>query len=630
MKAFKTESKKLLDLMINSIYTNHDVFLRELISNASDALDKARMQGVVQAGDACIRVSFDQDARTLTVSDNGIGMNAAELESCLGTIAHSDSQSVKAALASEGENAGEVNIIGQFGVGFYSAFMVADLVQVVSRSAHDTQANRWESDGVDGYQITPAERTGSGTDVVLHIRPSTPEHNFERFLDQSTLVGLIQHYSNYIRYPIVMNLAEEHFDEQTGALVRNVENSHEQVVNSMTPIWVQDEASVSQKDLDAFYCSEFHDPTAPLLCVRARARGAIDYDAILYVPANAAADLYAKDAKYGPKLYSAGVLIEDECPELVPSYLRFLCGVVDVQGAQLNVSREAIQQDARIEIIKRQLERQTLDALRELQMEDRARYEKFFEEYGTGLKFSLTASQGALNEVINGLLLYPSAKQGQLISLQEYLPQAKPAKHQEIYYATGPSTERLLGTPVVQSLLAQGSDVLLCPAGAQDELCFMMMGHFKGARFVSTSSAQIATEQEGSKAHELSDEVKHTLYALYKCSPYPLARVTPSPYLTQANQAASRLATDHGLSISMAKYLNTKVADGQAPQPVFVLEVNTTSCLYARAAAAQRAGDTRGLQACAWVLLGQAFLAEDISLPSPIEFNQAIDYLLQP
>ncbi len=672
MKAFKTESKKILDLMINSIYENREVFLRELISNASDALDKARMaggEGLTPKGEEALRASsdalashsgvdvglwridlaFDQGSRLLTVSDNGIGMDAEALERCLGTIAHSDSRSVKDSMAdgspasseavtgaqhpvagqqqlsSAPQQETDINIIGQFGVGFYSAFMVADKVVVTSRAQGSNDAWRWESDGVDGYTIAPAKRETPGTDVVLHIRESTPDINFERFLDQSTLVALVQRYSNYIRYPIVMNLADEHFDEQTGELIRDEATQHAEILNSMVPLWSLPDNQVSTDDLEAFYCQQFHDSNPPLIACRAQARGAIDYDALLFVPAFAPADLFAKDFPYGLQLYSANVLIEDAYSDILPDHLRFVAGVVDLKDAQLNVSREALQQDSRIQIIARQLERRILDELKRLMVRDRPRYERFHNEYGIALKYAICQAQGALNEVLSPLLLFQSAAQGKQISFQEYLDGARPSKTPEIYYATGSNLETLAQTPVVSALLENGTDVLLSANGAQEELSFMILGSYHGATLRSCASAGIDPESIAgqSDAHVLSENVMHTLYALYKQSPWPLARITASHCLTGNQHPASRIATEGGLSLSMARFLNSQIAAGQQAKPVYVLEVNIGHPLYKIAEKAWCSDDIDLLRSCAIVLCGQAFLAEGIPLPDALAFNAA-------
>lgn len=633
MKAFKAESQHLLDLVINSIYTNHEVFLRELISNASDALDKARLArreaGFEAEAEERIHVSFDKDARTLTVSDSGIGMDAEALESCLGTIAHSDSGELKGRIA-RSEKIGEedaVGLIGQFGVGFYSSFMVADHVTVVSRAYGSDEAFCWESNGVDGYTVSESQRESCGTDVVLHIRESTVDENLERYLDQSSLVSLIRRYSNYIRYPITMDLAHEEFDERSGALVRDESEVERTTVNSMVPLWSLDESEVTEEETCAFYRLEFKDPADPIRTMRVRARGAIDYDAILFIPSKAPAELYTKDYAYGLRLYSSGVLVDDACPSLIPEYLRFVRGIVDTDSVNMNLSRQAIQEDGRIQIISRQIERSVLGNLKEMVSQDREGYEKFFAEFGAGIKYSICSSQGTLTELLNGLLLYWSAREGRLVSLQEYLDAAGDGKGVEIYYAVGSDIGRLAKSPAVQAVMEHGQDVLLCPNGAQDEMCFIIMGSYKGASFHSVTSANLGEleEETGEGPNEAVLEVLSTIGNL---SPQPLIRVVASRCLTRAEQAASRVATEGLMTISMARYLSSKLEGRQAPRPMYVLEINVGHKLFERAEAAFEKHDEETLSCCAAVLLGQALLAEDIQLPDPVKFNAAVNHLL--
>lgn len=634
MKEFKAESKTLLGLMVGSIYANRDVFLRELISNASDAIDKAALaveRGEEQRallGKPEIRVSFDADARILRVSDAGIGMDDAELEECLGTIAHSGSRQVKQALARDDHSAAQ-SLIGQFGVGFYSAFMVADRVTVVSRSLHSDQAFRWESNGVEGYEVSPAEREQAGTDVILHVRESTADDNFERYLDQSTLVGLVKRYSDYIRHPIVMDLADEHYDEVTGALVRG-EETREETVNAMVPPWERTEGDVPQDEAAEFYRREFDSETDPLHALTVRARGVIAYDALLFVPGEADEELFSKDRRYGLRLYSRGVLIADECETLLPSHLRFVRGVVEMKDVSLNVSRESVQEDARLAIVSRQIEKSVMADLRRMAQEDRERYERFFGLFGTALKYAICTSAGMLNDVLSDLLMYRSAKSGRLITLQEYLDDNDEGKRSKVYYAVGADAHRLAQSPAVRALLAKGRDVILCENGAQDELCFMLMGTFHGAAFQSVTSFNLGREEEeaAGEASEADRARDRVFEAIFKHSPQPLSGVVASKVLAQPEDAAARIVTTQAMTISMAKYLAAKARQGQAPQPRFVLEVNVASALYARAAHAVEKGDDDVLAACATVLLGEALLAEDIRLADPLAFNNAVNLLV--
>lgn len=633
MKEFKAESKTLLSLMVGSIYANRDVFLRELISNASDALDKAKLAaerpgegGQAEAGEPEIHVVFDQDARTLRISDTGVGMSETDLEECLGTIAHSGSRQVKQALARDDHSAAQ-SLIGQFGVGFYSAFMAADQVTVISRALGSEQAFKWESNGVKGYEISPSEREQPGTDVILHIRPSTAEDNFERYLDQSTLVGLIKRYSDYIRHPIVMDLVDETFDEVTGELERG-EAAQRTVVNAMVPPWEKTEGDVPRDEAFAFYRREFQDEHDPLRALTVRARGAISYDALLFLPSTADDELFSKDRRYGLRLYSRGVLIADECEALLPSHLRFVRGVVDMKDVALNVSREAVQEDARLTIVSRQIERSVLADLRKLATEDRERYEEFFGLFGTALKYAICASSGMLNDVLSDLLLYHSAKTGRTITLQEYLDANDEGKRSKILYAVGTDVRRLAQSPAVRALVSDGRDVLLCENGAQDELCFMLMGTFHGAAFQSVTSFTLGRDGEGGDGDAQPNEERDRVFrALFDHAPQPLAGIVESKVLSKPEDAAARVVTTQAMTISMAKYLAAKARQGQAPQPRFVLEVNCQSALYACAKEAVAYDDDHTVKLCSAVLLGEALLAEDIRLSDPAAFNAAVNAL---
>lgn len=630
MKEFKTESKKLLDLMINSIYTDQEVFLRELISNASDALDAARLkQTDIDSASLGIHISFDQQARTLTVSDTGIGMDKHELEKCLGTIAHSRSFEIKEKLESNTASAA-VDLIGQFGVGFYSSFMVSDQVSVVSRAQKSDSAWLWLSNGIDGYTICPSKRDCPGTDVIMHIRPSTIDNNFERYLDQTSLIQLIKKYSNYIRYPITMDLAEENYEED-GTLVRDESRLTRGIINSMTPLWTLDEKDVSPEDSNELYKLEFRDTSEPMHSLSIHVRGAITYDAMLFIPQKPPAELYSKDYRYGLKLYSAGVLIDENCSALIPGYFRFVRGIVDTSNINLNVSREMIQNDSRIQIISRQIERSIIDSLKDMIKSDRSKYEKVFRAFGTGLKFAICTSRGDLSEILNDLLLYHSAKKHSLITLQEYLDESKDSKHPEVFYAVGHDVARLEKSPSVSAVINSGHDVLICANGAQDELCFMFMGSYKGASFHSVASANLKLEKTKDSKDtppQTDQECTAVLQALFDHTTAQIAKITASPYLNEPNTSAARIATEGIVTISMAKYLSAKSEKDQSLKPRYILEVNTHHSLFALAKNAYRQDDDKKIQQCATVLVGQAFLSEDIPLPDSADFNEAINSLL--
>lgn len=539
MKQFKTESKKLLDLMINSIYTNREIFLRELISNASDAIDKLSFASLtdpdlkVDQASLAIRLSFDRDARTITVSDNGIGMTQEELDRNLGTIAHSGSEQFKEANA---ERQGEdVDIIGQFGVGFYSAFMVADRVRVVSRALGSDEASAWESDGVKGYTIGQAaagERDGAddhGTDVVLYLRESTDEENTDRFLSEWGLKELVRRYSNYVRHPIQMMVTKSRElpkPEDAGDDYKPQYEDYEELetINSMTPIWKKRASEVEQKDYNEFYQSTFHDWSDPARTISFHAEGALSYDALLFIPSEPPFDLYSKDYEKGLALYTSNVLIQEKCADLLPDYYNFVRGIVDSPDVTLNISRETLQQNSQLRAIARRVEKKVHSELEGMRDNDREAYVKLFENFGRGIKFGIYNSFGSKASELGDLLLFWSAREGKMVTLREYA-EAMGEGQDKIYYAAGDSRERLERLPQVRSALDHGYDVLLCTQDV-DEFMFQAMRSYhqaavagdsehKGAderdlalTNVSATDLDLATEDEKKEAEKATDEHK--------------------------------------------------------------------------------------------------------------------------
>lgn len=525
MRKFKTESKKLLDLMINSIYTNKEIFLRELISNASDAVDKLNFKSLtddsmkVDQDDLSIRVSFDRDARTITVSDNGIGMTADELEKNLGTIAHSGSQEFKTENAESQGDA--VDIIGQFGVGFYSAFMVAKRVQVVSRAYGEGAANVWESDGLEGYTIEPGERAGHGTDVILTLRDNEPGkdgepgENYDRYLSEWALKDLITRYSNYVRYPIQMMVTKSRQKPKPEDAGDDYQPEYEdyqelETINSMTPIWKKRASDVEQKDYNEFYKSTFHDFEDPARTISFHAEGALEYDALLFVPGRAPFDLYSKDYEKGLALYSSNVMIMEKCADLLPDYYNFVRGVVDSEDVSLNISRETLQHDRQLHAIARRIEKKITDDLCDMRDNDREAYEKFFENFGRGLKFGIYNTYGGKADELGDLLLFWSAKEQKMVTLREYA-EAMPEGQKAVYYAAGDDRERLSKMPVVTGVLARGYDVLLCTQDV-DEFTFQAMREYVARdmpKIYEDDAAREAAEKAQADGAEPETEDRH-------------------------------------------------------------------------------------------------------------------------
>ena len=451
MRKFKTESKKLLDLMINSIYTNREIFLRELISNASDAIDKLYLKSLTDASaqidqaNLAITVTPNKDARTLTISDNGIGMTAEELEKNLGTIAHSGSEEFKAANADKQGDA--VDIIGRFGVGFYSAFMVAKEVSVVTRAFGSEECNRWTSDGVEGYSIEavpaddPAFRQTAGSDVILTLKDNADEASYDEYLEEYTLKDLIRRYSNYVRYPVQMMVTKSRQKEKPEDAGDDYKPEWEdyqelETINSMTPIWKKRGSDVTPEEYNEFYKSTFHDWEDPARTFSLHAEGTLEYDALLFIPGKAPFDLYSRDYEKGLELYSSNVLIMEKCADLLPDYYNFVRGVVDSADVTLNISRETLQQTRQLQAMERRIEKKVTSELESMRDNDRDDYVKFFENLGRGLKYGIYQSYGMKKDELGGLLLFWSAREQKYVTLQEYA-EAMPEGQKAVYYAAG-------------------------------------------------------------------------------------------------------------------------------------------------------------------------------------------------
>ena len=671
MRKFKTESKKLLDLMINSIYTNKEIFLRELISNASDAVDKLNFKSLtdndvdIDSADLAIRVSFDKDNRTLTISDNGIGMTAEDLEKNLGTIAHSGSQEFKTENAESQGN--DVDIIGQFGVGFYSAFMVASRVRVVSRAFGSDEANVWESDGLEGYTIEPAERATHGTDVILTIREDEGGEDgegFDTYLSEWGLKNLIKQYSNYVRYPIQMMVTkhrEKPKPEDAGDDYTPEWEDYEELetVNSMTPIWKKRASEVEQKDYNEFYKSTFHDFEDPARTISFHAEGTLEYDALLFIPARAPFDLYSKDYEKGLSLYSSNVLIMEKCADLLPDYFNFVRGVVDSADVSLNISRETLQQNRQLRAIAKRVEKKISSDLEDMRDNDREAYEKFFENFGRGLKYGIYSSYGMKADELADLLLFYSAKEQKMVTLAEYA-KAMPADQKAIYYAAGDSRERLSKMPVVTGVLARGYDVLLLTADV-DEFTFQAMRSYHahdlpkvyeddaardaaekavadGAepetedrtfelKNVATGDLDLATEDEKKDAEEATKENESLFTAMKEALGDKVEKVAVSARLTDAPAC---ITTEGPLSLEMERVLRrdpSAEAEGM-PKSQRVLELNAKHPVFKKLVSANEAGDAEKIKLYAGLLYDQALLVEGILPEDPVAFAASICELM--
>ena len=511
-KQFKAESKRLLDLMINSIYTHKEIFLRELISNASDAIDKLAYLALtdeavgLNRSDFAIRLAADKDAKTLTVSDNGIGMSREEMEENLGTIAHSGSLGFKTAM----EKQDDIDIIGQFGVGFYSAFMVADKVTVISKKYGSDEAWKWESGGADGYTLTPCEKDAVGTDVIMTLKEDTEDEKYSDYLGEYRLRSLVKKYSDYIRYPIKM-LVETRKpvgEPKEGEEQQYETVQEEQTLNSMVPIWQKNKKDVTDEEYLSFYRDKFFDYEAPAGKIHISVEGAVTYKALLYIPAKAPYDFYTKDYKSGLQLYSSGVMIMDNCADLLPEHFRFVRGVVDTQDLSLNISREMLQHTRELKTIAANLEKKIKAELLRLLENERETYEKFYASFGRQLKYGLVSDYGMHKELLQDLLLFRSDKEGKLVSLKEYCT-AMPEAQKHIYYASGNSAEQLSRLPQTKQLRDRGFDVLLLSEQV-DEFIPQTLGKYEEHEFknILTDDLELATEEEKKAAEEKAETLK--------------------------------------------------------------------------------------------------------------------------
>ena len=674
MRKFKTESKKLLDLMINSIYTNREIFLRELVSNASDAIDKLYLKSLtdgsvhVDQDNLAINVAFDKDARTITVSDNGIGMAEDELEKNLGTIAHSGSEEFKAENAEAQGDA--VDIIGRFGVGFYSAFMVAKEVTVVTRAWGSDECNRWTSDGIEGYTIEavspddPAYRATCGSDVILSLKDNTEEASYDEFLSEWQLRELIKRYSNYVRYPVKMLVTKSREKEKPADAGEDYKPEWEdytelETINSMTPIWKKRSSEVTDEEYAEFYKSTFHDWADPARTFSLHAEGTLEYDALLFIPGQAPFDLYSRDYEKGLELYSSNVLIMEKCSDLLPDYYNFVRGVVDSADVTLNISRETLQQTRQLQAMERRIEKKITSELESMRDNDREAYEKFFENFGRGLKYGIYQSYGMKKDELAGLLLFWSARDQKMVTLQEYVA-AMPAGQKAIYYAAGDDRDRLAKMPVVQAVLEKGYDVLLATQDV-DDFCFQSMRDFtaKGLpktyeddaareaaekavadgaepevedrtvelKNVSSGDLDLATDEEKKEAEEATKANEGLFDTMKEALGEKVEKVAVSTRLA-ADGAPAVITSEGPLSLEMEKVLSSGPEADKAPKATRVLEVNAKHPVFEKLRAAQEAGDKDKVSLYAGLLYNQALLVEGIMPEDPVAFATQVCELM--
>ena len=631
MRQFKAESKKLLDLMINSIYTNREIFLRELISNASDACDKLYFKSLtdtsvgIRKEDLHIHISPDKDSRTLTVSDNGIGMTKEELEKNLGTIARSGSMDFKA--ENQNEN---IDIIGQFGVGFYSAFMVASKVTVISRAQGSDEAWRWESKGVEGYTLTEAEKAEPGTDIIMVLKEDADGENYSQYLEEYTLVDLIKKYSDYIRYPITMyrqKSRQKPKPEDAGDDYKPEYESYTELetINSMVPIWKRDKKDVNEKDYNDFYKSRFSDYTDPLRVITSRTEGTATYTALLFVPGRTPYDYYTKVYEKGLALYASGVLIMDKCADLLPDYFSFIKGVVDSEDLSLNISRETLQKDSQLRLIRNSLEKKIKNELHAMLVNDRDKYETFWKAFGRQIKFGIYGDYGMHKDLLADLLLFWSASEKKYITLGEYLDKM-PEDQKCIYYAAGDETDRLAKLPNAQLVQSKGYDLLLCPEDV-DEFCLQMMHDYKEKEFKNINSGDLGLEtEEEKKAAETAAEENKDLFEDIKTALKGKVKEVKVNATLQDHPVS--LSSEGGLSMEMEKVLR-RMPNAEGMESTKVLELNPNHPVFEALKAAKAAGDSDKVAKYAELLYDQALLIEGLPLEDPVAYARMVCELMK-
>lgn len=628
VKQFKTESKRILDLMINSIYTHKEIFLRELISNASDAIDKLYYQALSDGStglsreDFAIEIKLDKENRTLTISDNGIGMSKEDLENNLGVIARSGSLKFK----DENEKKEEIDIIGQFGVGFYSSFMVCDKVQVLSKAYGADEAFLWESKGIEGYQITPGEKAEHGTVITLHIKTGTEDENYDEFLEPYRVSALVKKYSDYIRYPIKMEMEKSRRKEGTGEDGKDAEYEtyfETEILNSMVPIWKKSRGEVTQEEYNSFYKEKFYDWQEPLKVIRTSTEGSATFDALLFIPQSTPTDYYTKEYEKGLQLYASGVMIMEKCADLLPNYFSFAKGLVDSQDLSLNISREMLQHDRQLKLIAGRIEKKISAELKSMLENDRETYEKFFENFGLQIKFGMYDKYGMDKDKLKDLVLFYSSSEKKLVTFQEYISRMKEGQ-QNIYYGCAETYERVLQLPQVDAAVEQGYEVL-CLKDNIDEFVLKVLQKYEDREFknVSADKVDFQSEAEKEETEKLAEDHKDLLEAMKNALGDKVTEVRLS---TRLKKYPVCITTDGEITLEMEKVLNAMPA-GEKVKAQRVLEVNREHAVF-QALVRLCGKDDEKLKTYTHLLYEQALLIEGLPIDDPVDFAAKICSLM--
>ena len=626
VKEFKTESKKLMDLMINSIYTNKEVFLREIISNASDALDKLHYESLtnseikIDTSSFNIRIDVDKDKRTLTISDNGIGMSKEELENNLGTIAKSGSLDFK----ENNKKKKDIDIIGQFGVGFYSAFMVSSKVKVVSKKYGSDEAYSWMSEGVKGYSIEKDERENYGTDVILTIKEDTDDEKYSKFLEDYEIQGLIKKYSNYITYPIKMEVTHQHLKEKVNPDDKDEYETvtHDEVINDLIPIWKRNQKDIKDEEYDTFYSDKFFDYEKPIRHIHTKAEGTLEFRSLIYIPSHMPYDYYTKEYEKGLQLYSNGVLIMEKCPDLVPDYLSFIKGVVDSSDLPLNISRETIQQNRILATISKNIETKVLKELEDMQKNAREDYIKFYNAFGMQLKYGVYNDYGMNKDKLKDLLMFHSSKGKQFVTLKEYTERME-KEQKNIYYACGETVDKVDLIPQVEAVKNKGYEVLYC-TDYVDEFAIKMLNKYADKEFknVCTDSLELDSEEEIENLKKKNEKSKDMFNIMKEAIP----EIKDIRFTNKLSNHPVCLSSAGEISVEMEKALNSMPIDNKISAEK-VLEINEKHKIAKKLNELYKE-DKKTLKKYAKVLYAQARLIEGLSIENPTEISNLMTEIM--
>lgn len=623
-KQFKAESKKLLDMMINSIYTHKEIFLRELISNASDAIDKLYFKSLTDDSvklareDFKIHIDLDKENRTIKISDDGIGMTGEELENNLGTIAKSDSFNFKKENA-DNEKADDISVIGQFGVGFYSSFMVADKVEVISKAFGEDVAHKWVSTGADGYTIEECEKENAGSEITLYVKEDTENEDYSKYLEQYTIDELVKKYSDYIRYPIVMEMSHQVPDpDKEGEYITEIS---EETLNSMVPLWRKNKSEIKPEEYNEFYKQKFMDYNNPLHVIHTKTEGQATFDALLYIPENPPYDFYSKEYEKGLQLYSNGVLIMDKCADLLPDYFSFVKGLVDSADLSLNISREMLQHDHQLKIIAKAIDKKIKNELTKMLKNDREKYEKFFKTFGLQLKYGVYANYGMEKDGLKDLLLFETSADEKPTTLKEYVGRMAESQN-DIYYACGDNEQKIALLPQVEAVKAKGYEVLYF-TDEVDEFAIQMLMEYDGKHFVnvckddldlSTDAEKEAMTKKNEDAKGLLDKMKEALDG----------KVTAVKLTNKLGSHPVCLSAEGYVSLEMEKVLNSMPGANQGVKAQLVLEVNADHPIVEKL----KSVDDDALKKYTNLLYSSARLIAGLDLENPTEFSDNLAELI--